>query len=469
MKKYKKIDETDIQFFRQIIGEEYVLLKHDDSFDFYTHDTTEDLKFEPEIVCKPKTKQQIAQIVKYCNKNLIPITPSGGRTGLMGGSLAIHGGLILSLERLNQIINIDSKNFQVRVESGVINQQLQKELSEFNLFYPPDPSSWGTCQIGGNIATNAGGPSAVKYGVTRDYVLSLELVLPNGEIIETAANTFKNSTAYSLTQLIIGSEGTLGVVTEATLKVLPKPKHDISLLIPFESNQQAAEAVATILHSGIQPTCLEFMERKAIETAINFLEESTLSLPNNIQAHLLILLDSNHEERLLPKAEKLVDILSDFDIGEILLAQTDLEKERLWKLRRRVAEIVKSKGFTIEEDTAVPIAEMPKLIAYAHKLAEEFGCEALCYGHAGDGNLHIRFRHPEFRHSYQNEEIQPMLTKLFKKVKSLGGTISAEHGIGLIQKSFLPIFFNQESLELQKSIKLSFDPNNIMNPDKILR
>lgn len=467
---YKVLTETDIRFFQNLIGKENVLVA---DFEFYASDATEKLQFFPDIVLKPKTAEEVSEIVKHCNVELLPITPRGAGTGLAGGALPVKGGVLLSLERMNQILEIDTKNFQTTVEAGVINYHLQQALFQHNLFFPPDPSSWQSSFIGGNIATNAGGSKAVKYGVTANYVLNLEVVLPNGVIIWTGANTLKNSTGLNITQLFVGSEGTLGIITKAVLKVLAQPKFDVSMLVPFRNLYEACDAVSVLFHAGIHPAALEFMEKNAIQIAIDHLQENdsleglNKNLFENYQAHLLIMLDGNSLEFIHAEAEKTAEVLGKFNIGEILFADTDLEKERIWKIRRRVAEIVKMKGYTIEEDTVVPRANLAKLVETMHKLADENNYKVVCYGHAGDGNLHVRINHPIHKNSYKNPEIQFILKKLFEEVKNLGGTISGEHGIGLIQKSYLPIVLSQENLDLQRSIKRLIDPKNIMNPVKI--
>ena len=460
---YKVLTDQDIQFFQKTIGVENVLLS---DFDKYTSDATEKLAFFPDVVLIPNSAEEISKIVKFCNENLLPITPRGAGTGLAGGALPTKGGVVISVEKLNQIIEIDEKNFQVKVEAGVINYNLQQALAEKNLFYPPDPSSWQSSLIGGNIATNAGGPKAVKYGVTSNYVLNLEVVLPNGEIIWTGANTLKNSTGLNLTQLFVGSEGTLGILTKAVLKVIPKPKNDVSILVPFYDLEEACEAVSAIFYAGINPAALEFMEQRAIDAATHYLFENSNSIGEanvEIQAHLLISLDEKIEIDL----QKTVEVVSNFTIGEILFAENETEKARIWLIRRRVAEIVKMNGYTIEEDTVVPRANLGKLVKKVHQLADKNDFKVVCYGHAGDGNLHVRMNHPVHKNSYNVPEIQLILKQLFEIVKNLGGTISGEHGIGLIQKPYLPIVFSKANLEVQKAIKKAIDPRNIMNPGKI--
>lgn len=460
---YKVLTDQDIQFFQNLIGSKNVLLS---DLDKYASDATEKLVFFPDVVLKPNSAEEISKIVTFCNENLLPITPRGAGTGLAGGALPIKGGVVISVENLNQIIKIDEKNFQVKVDAGVINFNLQQALSEKNLFYPPDPSSWQSSLIGGNIATNAGGPKAVKYGVTSNYVLNLEVVLPNGEIIWTGANTLKNSTGLNLTQLFVGSEGTLGIITKAVLKVLPKPENDVSILVPFYDLGEACEAVSAIFYAGINPSSLEFMEQRAIDAATEYLfadANSKLEMHSEIQAHLLISLDEKIEIDL----QKTVEVVSQFKIGEILFAENETEKARIWLIRRRVAEIVKMNGYTIEEDTVVPRANLAELVKKIHQMADENNFKVVCYGHAGDGNLHVRINHPVHKNSYNVPEIQLILNQLFEIVKDLGGTISGEHGIGLIQKPFLPIVFSKANLEVQKAIKKAIDPRNIMNPGKV--
>lgn len=457
---YKDLTNRDLDEFKKIVGELYV---NDTAIENYASDATEQLKFLPDVVLKPSTAEQVSQIVKYCNENFLPITPRGAGTGLSGGALPIKGGVVISLERMNKILSIDEKNFQVKLEAGVINYDLQLALSELNLFYPPDPSSWQSSFIGGNIMTNAGGARAVKYGVTSAYVLNLEMVLPNGEIIWTGANTLKNSTGINLTQLFVGSEGTLGIVTKAILKVLPKPKKEITLLVPFMKIEEACDAVAALFNAGIQPSSLEFMERRAIDAVLDFLGETNVPIESDVEAHLLVSLDENIENEL----QNCLKVLGTFEVGEILFAETASEKERLWKIRRRLSTIVKQNGYTIEEDTVVPRAHLAKLVKSMHQLADDRGFKVVCYGHAGDGNLHIRINHPKHKNSYNIPEIQSILKELFKIVRDLGGTISGEHGIGLVQRPYLSIVFCKSNLELQKSIKKAVDPNNIMNPGKL--
>jgi len=375
--------------------------------------------------------------------------------------------VVISTERMNSIIGIDERNGQVVTEPGVITEVLQDAVKERGLFYPPDPASRGSCSIGGNIAENSGGPKAVKYGVVKDYVLNLELVLPNGEIIWTGANVLKNSTGYNLTQLVVGSEGTLGIVTKIVLKLLPLPRYDRLMLVPFQSLEKAGEAVAAIFRAGFLPSALELMEVDALRITAQHLN-STLAVPEDIEAQLIIEVDGNDPEVLMKEIEAIAVLLSELGAGEdMLLAEDAAQKEELWKVRRRIAEAVKLDGYTIEEDTVVPRAELPALIRGVKELGRQYGFKAVCYGHAGDGNLHIRIKKVGSVNSQEDPEMVKSLRALFELVRDLGGTISGEHGIGLVQKGFLDIVFSEVQLELMRGIKAVFDPHGILNAGKI--
>ncbi|MFT4203144.1 MAG: FAD-binding oxidoreductase [Chitinophagaceae bacterium] len=452
--------------FRQIVGPDYVLTDRD-SLEQYGRDETEKLLYLPQVVLRPGTTEEISAIVRLCNTEKIPVTPRAGGTGLSGGAIPTHGGVSLSIDRLNKIIDIDEQNLQVTTETGVITEVLQDAVKEKGLFYPPDPSSKGSCFIGGNIAENSGGPKAVKYGKVKDYVLNLEVVLPNGDIIWTGANVLKNSTGYNLTQLMVGSEGTLGIVTKAVFKLLPYPKHDMLMLVPFHSLEGASAAVSAIFRAGFTPSCLELTEIDALKITSQFVDNNVVPVDDSIAAHLIIEVDGNDPEVLMKEMEGIAVALESFDIGEIFFAEDSTQKEELWKLRRRAAEAVKSVGYTVEEDTVVPRAELPALIHGVKELGKKFDFKVVCYGHAGDGNIHVRINKDGFPNSYGHPEMEGILRELFKLVVSLGGTISGEHGIGLIQKEYLLLKLDPVQIGLMKAIKQVFDPNNILNPGKI--
>jgi len=452
--------------FKKIAGEEFVFTD-EESLNNYSHDETETLSFLPAVVIKPRTATEISEILKICNKEKIPVTPRGAGTGLSGGALPHLGGVLLSTERMNSILEIDERNLQVRTEPGVITEVLQDAVKAKGLFYPPDPSSRGSCFIGGNIAENSGGPKAVKYGVVKDYVLNLEVVLATGEIIWTGANVLKNSTGYNLTQLIVGSEGTLGIVTKIVLKLIPLPKYDLLMLVPFQSLEKAGEAVSAIFRAGFVPSALELVEIDALKIVSKMVDSYAVPIHDDIAAHLIIEVDGNNQEVLMQDMEAISELLIHYGAGEIFFADDAQQKNELWKLRRRVAEAVKMAGYLIEEDTVVPRAELPALIKGVKELGAKNNFHAVCYGHAGDGNLHIRIKKDGVTDSMHDKEMIRCLRELFELVKKLGGTISGEHGIGLVQKEYMDIVFSEHHISLMKQIKKAFDPNNILNAGKI--
>jgi glycolate oxidase len=343
----------------------------------------------------------------------------------------------------------------------------RETVASHGLSYPPDPSSRGSCFIGGNLAENAGGPRAVKYGVTKDWVLDLEVVLPDGSCIHTGTKTLKNSTGYNLTQLMVGSEGTLGIITEATLKLIPKPTHQLLMLAAFDNAQKACDAVSAIFKAGITPSALEFMERDAIDWVLPFVPDHGMNIDPNVQAHLLIEVDGRHMESLMADCETIYEVLAAFDCGDILFAEDETQKNKLWALRRRVAEAVKANSIYKEEDTVVPRHALAELLKHVKDVGSRYGFQSVCYGHAGDGNLHINIIKGDLSDAMWNVELPIAIAEIFEKCVSLGGTLSGEHGIGLVQKNYMPIAFMPESLHLMRAIKKVFDPKGILNPGKI--
>ena len=461
-----QIDAKIFQELEKIVGKDYVF-SDIETRNHYGKDETEDFVFPPAVVLKPANADEIASIMKIASLYKIPVTPIGGRTGLSGGALSVYQGIGLSTERLNKILNIDEKNLQVIVEPAVITQVLREAVAEKGLFYPPDPSSQGSCWIGGNVAENAGGARAVKYGVTKDYVLNLEVVLADGTIIWTGANTLKNATGYNLTQLMVGSEGTLGIITKIVLKLLPKVTHNVLMLVPFFKANQACEAVSAIFRAGIVPSALEFMERDAIDWTLRYNQNIGINVLPEIQAHLLIEVDGNYPEILFQEAEKIMNVLEQFETDEILFADTDDQKNALWKMRRSVAEAVKSNSVYKEEDTVVPRFELPKLLAGVKNIGAKYGFKSVCYGHAGDGNLHINIIKGNMSDENWNNEVTKGIREIFELTVALKGTISGEHGIGFVQKNYMNIAFSKAHLQLMKGIKSIFDPEGILNPGKI--
>lgn len=440
----------------------------------YSSDYTEDISCPPEAVVIPKTTQEISKILSFCNENKIPVTPRGAGTGLSGGSIPVKGGVSLSMEKFDRILAIDEQNFQATVESGVINDHFQSAVKEKGLFYPPDPASKGSCFLGGNIAHSSGGPKALKYGTTKDYVLNLEVVLPNGDIIWTGSDTLKNSTGYNFTQLFLGSEGTLGIVTKIVFKLLPLPKHDLLMLAKFDSIEDACKTVPQIFTQGVQPSALELMERNAIEFVHKHGSESQKSITQDMlskestEAFLLIEVDGNEMDNLFTDCEKINEVLDLNNTTEVQFADSSDQKERIWQIRRNIGEMVKLHSIFKEEDTVVKRANLPKLMTGVKSIGEDYSFESVCYGHAGDGNLHINIIKGSMSDEQWNgKHLEEGIRKIFRLCKELGGTISGEHGIGLVQKKYMNEVLTDTHIHLMKGIKHTFDPNGILNPDKI--
>lgn len=464
---YNKITTELVAELKKILGDAYVLID-EEALNHYGHDETEQLVYLPEVVVKPGTSAEVSEIMKLAYANTIPVTPRGAGTGLSGGALAIHGGIALSMERFKKIITIDERNLQATVEPGVINEEFQNAVKELGLFYPPDPASKGSCFLGGNVAESSGGPRCVKYGTTKDYILNLEVVLPTGEIIETGANTLKNSTGYNLTQLMVGSEGTLGIVTKIMVRLLPFPKHDLLMLVPFYSLDEACAAVSEVFRAGFTPSALELMERDALDWVSRYVKSNVVKLEEGIEAHLLIEVDGNDTETLMKEMEAIAELMANYRIADILFADNAAQKQELWRLRRGINEAVKNNAISKEQDTVVPRAELPKLVRGVKELGSRYAFKTVCYGHAGDGNLHIRLIKGDLTDEQWNGAyIKKAIAEIFTLCKQLGGTISGEHGIGLVQQEYMHLVFSEKALELQRSIKKVFDPKGILNPGKM--
>jgi len=468
---FAEVSAAIISQFEAIVGIENVIVDAEKRFD-YSHDETEDYSFLPDVVLKPSTPDEISQVMRICNRHVIPVTPRGGGTGLSGGSLPIEKGVVISMERFNRILNIDELNLQATVEPGVITEVFQNAVKEKGLFYPPDPASRGTCFIGGNVSENSGGPKAVKYGVTRDYVLNLEVVLPTGEIIWTGANVLKNSTGYNLTQLICGSEGTLGIVTKIVFKLRGLPKKAVTLLMPFVTNAEACRAIAEIFRAGIQPSGMEFFERDAAIKTINYCEKIYASkvntqFPEDMDAYLLCELDGNDDDVLMRDAEKVMLVAEQFKVGEILFADTSAQREELWKIRENISPAVNAYSLTRAEDVVAPRGNLPTLIVGIKEIGKRFGFNSVCYGHLGDGNLHINILKEQISDEDWDTKIVDGIGEIFKLTVSLGGTLSGEHGIGIAKRPYMSIAMQDANLTLMRGIKKAFDPNGVLNPGKI--
>ena len=462
---FNRISKDILIEISEIVGAEYVFTEHED-LEKYSHDETEDLIFYPEVVVRPNSKEQISSLLRLCNKHLIPVTPRGAGTGLSGGALPVMGGLMISMERFDKIIEIDERNLQATLEPGVITEVFMNAVAERGLLYPVDPSSKGSCFIGGNIAHGSGGPRVVKYGTIREYILNLEVVLPDGEIIWTGANTLKYASGYNLTQLMIGSEGTLGIITKMVLKLIPCPTQNLVMLASFPGNEQACEAVSAIFRAGVTPSTLEFMERRAVEWVIEY-DHFQFDLKEEAKAFLMIEVDGNDLDVLMAECEKINEVLERNSCSDVLFADTASQKEAIWRLRRTMPLSVKSNSVYKEEDTVVPRAELAKLIHGIKEIGSRFGFQSICYGHAGDGNVHINIIKGNMSDEDWNTKLKLGIRQIFELTVSLGGTISGEHGIGSVQREYMDVKYTSVHLNLMRGIKSVFDPNGILNPGKI--
>lgn len=459
------VTEEVLHQIQSIAGKENTINLHSD-MERYSRDETEDLQFYPEVVVKPESSRQVSLLLKLCNEHNLPVTARGGGTGLAGGALPVHGGVLISLEKLNKIIEIDERNLQATLEPGVITQVFMDAVAEKGLLYPVDPSSKGSCFMGGNIAHGSGGPRVVKYGTIREYVLNLEVVLPSGEIVWTGANTLKNASGYSLTQLMIGSEGTLGIITKIVVKLIPRPTHDVLMLASFPSNEQACSAVSAIFRAGVVPSALEFMERRGVEWVIEY-DHIQFDLQDGAAAFLLIEVDGNNMDVLFSECEKINEVLEMNGCLEVLFADTAAQKDDVWRIRRVMPVSVKSNSVYKEEDTVVPRAELPQLVHGIKEIGSKYGFQSICYGHAGDGNLHVNIIKGSMNDDDWTNKLKEGIREIFELTVSLGGTISGEHGIGLVQREFMNIKFSDVHLGMMRGIKKVFDPKGILNPGKI--
>ncbi|MDO3625154.1 FAD-binding oxidoreductase [Mucilaginibacter sp. BT774] len=462
---FNKITVELLSAIKAIVGGDAVIAEREE-MEEYSHDETEDLTYYPEIVVKAGSTEEVSALMRLCNQHLIPVTPRGAGTGLSGGALPIKGGVLLSMERFNRILHIDEGNLQATVEPGVITEVFMDAVAERGLLYPVDPASKGSCFIGGNVSHGSGGPRVVKYGTIREYILNLQVVLPDGEIIWTGANTLKYASGYNLTQLMIGSEGTLGIITKIVVKLIPRPTQDALLLASFGNNEMACAAVSAIFRAGIVPSALEFMERTGVEWVIEH-DDISFDLKDGIEAFLLIEVDGTNQDVIFSDCEKINEVLEQFDCKDVLFADSSAQKEEFWRLRRTMAVSVKSNSIYKEEDTVVPRAQLPQLIKGIKEIGVKYGFESVCYGHAGDGNLHVNIIKGNMSDDAWHNQLKDGIREIFELTVSLGGTLSGEHGIGLVQKEFMPVKFTDRHFALWRGIKKVFDPNGILNPGKI--
>lgn len=461
---YNKVDNLFLKKLKQCIGSEFVAYD-DEILNNNSKDNTENLSFLPEVVVRPDKSSEISQILKLANEYRIPVVARGGGTGLSGGALTVFGGICILMDRFNKILEIDDKNFQATVEPGVITQVFQEECEKIGLFYPPDPASRGSCFLGGNLAECSGGPRAAKYGVTKDYVLGLEFVTPTGEIINSGARVLKNVTGYNISQLLIGSEGTLGIITKIIFKLIHLPKFKKILLISYNDIELCIKSVAEIYRAGANPSALEFLEKSAVKAGEKHIDKKFPD--SDAEAQLFIEVDGNYEDLLYNEINIISDVAEKFSANDILIAEDREKMEEIWSLRRCIGEAVKSISVYKEEDTVVPRYYLPELLKGVKIIAKKYSLTTICYGHAGDGNLHINILKDKMSDTEWENNLDVAISEIFKLTVSLGGTISGEHGIGLTQKKFLPIALSPGEINLMKSIKKLFDPNNILNPGKI--
>jgi glycolate oxidase len=420
------------------------------------------LNVAPAAVAWPVSVEDVVKILGFAHSIDVPVIPRGAGSGMTGGSVPSRGAVVLSLERMNKILEIDRENMSVLVEPGVINGRLQRELERHKLFYPPDPASMNFCTIGGNVAENAGGPRAIKYGVTRDYVMAIEAVLPDGRIINTGVKTAKGVVGYDLTRLIIGSEGTLAVVTKVRLRVLPLPEDVVTLLAFFNDAGRAGEAVRQILAQGIIPRTLEFLDHGAIQAVENY---RPTGIPKDVDALLLIELDG-HSHTITKEAEKISEVIRRLN-GEVTMAEDEDAREKIWEARRAVSPaLYHLKPTKINEDIVVPRSKIPEMLNILRTLSEETGITIVNFGHAGDGNIHVNIMVDKNNKEEYDKGLK-LVKDIFRATLELGGTISGEHGVGLTKAAYISMEIPPPELDLMKKIKSVFDPKNILNPGKI--
>ncbi len=417
----------------------------------------------PDCVVFPISSREISELFKVAVESGTPVIPRGAGSGFSGGSVPISGGVVVSFEKMNRIIDVDEKNLIARVEPGVVLSHFQDEVEKLGLFYPPDPSSREFCTIGGNIAECAGGPTGFKYGVTKDYVLALENVLPTGEVLKTGVRTVKGVVGYNLTQLVVGSEGTLAIVTEATLKLIPAPEYVESLLLGFTSTEEACEAVNGIIRSRVVPRAIELIDSTALDCVREY---GKVDVSDDAGAYLLIDVDG-FEEEVKAQVEKILQVMRAFELVSERREATPSGRERLWALRRAISpSLLRVNPKKINEDIAVPRTALPYVMKKVKEISEELDIPIVNFGHAGDGNIHVNImiddEDPE-----QVRGAKEALTRIFALTVEVGGTISGEHGVGLSKKPYIHMELSREQVELMKAIKRSFDPHNILNPHKI--
>ncbi|MBM7834868.1 FAD-binding oxidoreductase [Clostridium sardiniense] len=462
---YSKVSENTIKDIEKIINDEDRVFYGENINEDYSHDELGSIKEFPDIVVKVATTEEVSEVMKYAYEHNIPVTARGSGTGLVGAAVALHKGIVLDLSGMNKILELDEDNLTLTVEPGVLLMEIAKFVEENDLFYPPDPGE-KTATIAGNISTNAGGMRAVKYGVTRDYVRGLEVVLPNGHVMNLGGKVVKNSSGYSLKDLIVGSEGTLAIITKATLKLLPLPKKAISLLVPFEDLETAIETVPKIIKSKSIPTAVEFMQKEAIVAAEEYLGKK---FPDHTSdAYLLLTFDGNSREEIEKDYQKVADICLKEGAIDAFISDTEERQESIWSARGAFLEAIKASTTEMDEvDVVVPRNRVAEFVKYTHKLEKEHDIRIKSFGHAGDGNLHIYLLKDALDEKTWHEKLQKVMQCMYDRAKELKGQVSGEHGIGFAKKGYLNESLSDELIGIMRGIKLTFDPKNILNPGKV--
>lgn len=461
---YKRIDSSDIEFFAGVVGSQRVITDFDKLED-YCHDELGGTHSQPEAVIKVKSVQEVSSLLSYANSKLIPVTTRGSGTGLVGAAVAVKGGVVLDISPMNRILELDEDNLTVTCEPGVLLMELAAFADENGYMYPPDPGE-KTATIGGNISTNAGGMRAVKYGVTRDYVRGLTVVLADGRILELGGKVVKNSSGYDLKDIVIGSEGTLCVITKVILKLIPKPKKIVSLLIPFPTLSAAIRAVPQIVRFGASPTAIEFMEREVISDAETYLGRK---FPDTAaDAYLLIKFDGADAEEVERSYEGIAELCLEVGAADVLISDTEEREDSIWKSRGAFLEAIKNSTSDMDEvDVVVPRGSVGELVEFINELQQNAGIRIKCFGHAGDGNLHAYILKDELSQDEWEVRMRSAMDEIYSKAKQLNGQVSGEHGIGYAKKDYLARSLDTAAIELMRGIKKVFDPNYIMNPNKI--
>lgn len=462
---YKIVDQKDIDYLRSIIPADRIFVKDEISKD-YSHDELGSVSRTPDILINVLSTDEVSKVMKYAYANNIPVVARGSGTDLVGAAVALEGGIMICTKLMNKIIELDENNLTITVQPGVLLMELQAYVEERDFFYPPDPGE-KSATIGGNISTNAGGMRAVKYGVTRDYVRGLTVVLPNGDIEQFGSKCVKNSSGYDLKDLIVGSEGTLCIVTEAILKILPKPSESISLLLPFTSMEKAIEVVPEIIKSKASLTAIEYMSLDTIMSAESFLGKK---FPDtNYEAYILLTFDGNNKQELENEYNKVADMCIELGAIDGYFVDTDERKKSVWNARGAFLEAIKASTDLMDEcDVVVPKSRVSDFIKYTHDVGKQVGIRIPSFGHAGDGNLHVYICKDNMDDETWNKKMNEAFDLLYAKAREFNGHVSGEHGIGYAKKQYLKAQVGERQIELMKAIKKVFDPNSILNPGKVI-